>query len=60
MFDDRSEKYKNQYVPLEPINVDLHEPFIGKEDLDEIKFSTDDLKKHIEVIWAGLEKRSRG
>lgn len=51
MFDDRSRKYKNQYVPLEPINIDLYEPFVGKEALDEIRFLARPLKNK---VWANV------
>ncbi len=51
MFDDRSRKYKNQYVPLEPINVDLYEPFIGKEELEDIKYLAHPLKNK---VWANV------
>ncbi len=51
MFDDRSRKYKNQYVPLEPVNVDLYEPFIGKEELEEIKFLAHPLRNK---VWANV------
>ena len=51
MFDDRSRKYKNQYVPLEPVNIDLYERFIGKEALDEIKFLAKPLHNK---VWANV------
>ncbi|MFH1519992.1 MAG: glycosyltransferase [Candidatus Omnitrophota bacterium] len=51
MFDDKSRKYKNQYVPMEPINVDLYEPFIGKEELEEIKYLAYPLKNK---VWANV------
>jgi len=51
MFDDRSRKYKNQYVPLEPIDVSLYEPFIGKEALDDIAFLAKPLRNK---IWANV------
>ncbi len=51
MFDDRSRKYGNQYVPLKPVNVDLYEPYIGKEALDWIKFLAKPLEKK---VWANV------
>ncbi|MFH1503884.1 MAG: glycosyltransferase [Candidatus Omnitrophota bacterium] len=51
MFDDKSRKYKNQYVPLEPIDVNLYEPFIGKEALEEIKFLAQPLHNK---VWANV------
>lgn len=51
MFDDRSRKYGNEYVPLNPVDINLYEPFIGKEFLDEIKFTAEPLKKK---VWANV------
>ncbi|MGB3081542.1 MAG: glycosyltransferase [Candidatus Omnitrophota bacterium] len=51
MFDDRSRKYSNQYVPLKPMNADLYEPFIGKERLDWIKFLARPLERK---VWANV------
>jgi len=51
MFDDKSREYKNQYVPLEPVDVNLYEPFIGKEMLDDIKFLAGPLEKK---VWANV------
>lgn len=51
MFDDRSQKYKNQYVPLEPIDISLYEPFVGKETIDEIRFLAKPLYKK---VWANI------
>lgn len=51
MFDDRSRKYKNQYVPLDPVNVDLYEEFIGKEFLDDLKFLAEPLERK---VWANV------
>ncbi len=51
MFDDRSRKYKNQYVSLDPVNIDLYEPFIGKDTLDDIKFLAKPLYKK---VWANV------
>ena len=51
MFDDRSRKYGNEYVPLKPVDVDLYEPFMGKEFMDDIKFMTEPLQKK---VWANV------
>ncbi|MFQ5952560.1 MAG: glycosyltransferase [Candidatus Omnitrophota bacterium] len=51
MFDDRSRKYGNQYVPLKPVDVNLYEPFVGKEGLDYIKFLAAPLEKK---VWANV------
>ncbi|MBU0683582.1 MAG: glycosyltransferase [Candidatus Omnitrophota bacterium] len=51
MFDDRSRKYKNQYVPLEPVDINLYEPFVGKEFLDHIKFLAEPLRRK---VWANV------
>ncbi|MGD2279145.1 MAG: glycosyltransferase [Candidatus Omnitrophota bacterium] len=51
MFDDRSRKYSNQYVPLKPADVNLYEPFIGKEAMDHIKFLAAPLEKK---VWANV------
>jgi trehalose synthase len=51
MFDDRSRKYSNQYVPLNPVNIDLYEPFIGKAALDDIKYLAEPLEKK---VWANV------
>jgi len=51
MFDDRSRKYKNQYVPLEPVDIDLYKPFVGQEALDEIKFLAKPLHNK---VWANI------
>ena len=51
MFDDRSKKYKNEYVPLNPIDVNLYEPFVGKEVVDDLRFMADPLQKK---VWANV------
>lgn len=51
MFDDRSRKYKNQYVPLNPVDINLYEPFIGKQALDGIKFLAQPLNRR---VWANV------
>ncbi len=51
MFDDRSRKYHNQYVPLKPVDVDLYKPFVGAEFLDDLKFLAEPLEKK---VWANV------
>jgi len=51
MFDDRSRRYKNQYVPLEPVDVSLYEPFVGKEAIDDIAFLAKPLHNK---VWANV------
>ncbi|MFC1644287.1 hypothetical protein ACFL5C_03125 [Candidatus Omnitrophota bacterium] len=51
MFDDRSRKYSNEYVPLNPVDIKLYEPFVGKEFMDEIRFIADPLQKK---VWANV------
>ncbi|MBU2044654.1 MAG: glycosyltransferase [Candidatus Omnitrophica bacterium] len=51
MFDDRSRKYKNQYVPLLPVDISRYEPFVGKEALDDIWNLAKPLQNK---IWANV------
>ncbi|RKY41249.1 MAG: glycosyl transferase family 1 [Candidatus Makaraimicrobium thalassicum] len=51
MFDDRSREYGNQYVPLKPVDIDLYEPFVGREFLDDLKFMAEPLQKK---VWANI------
>ena len=51
MFDDKSRKYKNQYVPLDPIDINLYKPFIGQKELDEIKYIAQPLQNK---VWANV------
>ncbi len=51
MFDDRSRKYSNEYVPLNPVDIKLYEPFVGKEFMDDLKFMADPLNKK---VWANV------
>lgn len=51
MFDERSRQYKNQYVPLNPIDIEEYEPFIGKAALDDIKFIAEPLRRK---VWANI------
>jgi trehalose synthase len=51
MFDDRSKKYSNEYVPLHPIDIKLYEPFVGKEGVDDLRFMAEPLQKK---VWANV------
>ncbi len=51
MFDDRSRKYRNEYVPLEPVDINRYEPFVGKGMIDDLKFMSDPLRKK---VWANV------
>ncbi|MBD3296216.1 MAG: glycosyl transferase family 1, partial [Candidatus Omnitrophica bacterium] len=51
MFDDRSRKYSNEYVPLEPVDISKYEPFVGKRVLDDLRFMAEPLEKK---VWANV------
>ncbi len=51
MFDDRSKKYSNEYVPLDPVDVTRYEPFVGKEFVDNLRFMAEPLHKK---VWANV------
>ncbi len=51
MFDDRSRKYKNQYVPLKSVDINKYEPFVGKHAMDELKWLAEPLKNK---VWANV------
>jgi len=51
MFDDRSRKYGNQYVPLKPVNVDLYKPFVDNKFLDDLKYLAAPLERK---VWANV------
>jgi trehalose synthase len=51
MFDDRSRKYKNQYVPLDPVDINLYEQYVGKDFLDEIRVLA---KPLLNKVWANV------
>lgn len=51
MFDDRSKKYSNEYVPLNPIDVKLYEPFVGKQMVNDLRFLAEPLQKK---VWANV------
>jgi len=51
MFDNKSRKYKNEYVPLESVDAAAYEPFVGKEVLDEIRFMAKPLHNK---VWANV------
>ena len=51
MFDDRSRKYKNQYVSLKPVDINKYEPFVGKHVIDELKWIAEPLKNK---VWSNI------
>jgi trehalose synthase len=51
MFDDRSRKYKNVYVPLKPVDVNKYEPFVGKHMIDELRWLAEPLRNK---VWANI------
>ena len=51
MFDDRSRKYKNQYVSLKPVNIEKYEPFVGKHMIDELRWLAEPLKNK---VWSNI------
>ncbi len=51
MFDDRSRKYKNQYVSLKPVDINKYEPFIGKHAIDGLKWLADPLRNK---VWSNI------
>lgn len=51
MFDDRSKKFKNQYVPIKKLNVDKYKPFVGKEEIDRLKWLSEPLNRK---VWANV------
>ncbi|MBN1872471.1 MAG: glycosyltransferase [Candidatus Omnitrophica bacterium] len=51
MFDDRSRKYKNQYVSLKSVDIEKYEPFVGKHMIDELKWISEPLRNK---VWANI------
>ncbi|MCK5305834.1 MAG: glycosyltransferase [Candidatus Omnitrophica bacterium] len=51
MFDDRSKKFKNQYVPLKRMDVDKYIPFVGKDKINHLKFLAEPL---LHKVWANV------
>ena len=51
MFDDRSRKYRNEYVSLDPVDIEKYEPFVGREFIDDLKFMAEPLRKK---VWANV------
>jgi len=51
MFDDQSRKYKNQFVPLEAIDVDQYKKFSGDRTIEELKWIAEPLKGK---VWANV------
>jgi trehalose synthase len=57
MFDDRSKKFKNQYVHLKKTNVDNYKEFVGKQRIDNLKFLAEPLEKK---VWANVNSTAIG
>lgn len=51
MFDDRSRKFKNEYVRLKPVDISRYEPFVGKHFIDELKWLAEPL---CGKVWANV------
>ena len=51
MFDDQSRKYKNQFVPLDAIDVDVYKQYVGDKVIDEIKWLAEPLQGK---VWANV------
>jgi len=51
MFDDRSRKYKNQYVMLKPVDIKRYEPYVGKHAIDELKWLAEPLRNK---VWSNI------
>ncbi len=51
MFDDQSRRYKNQLVPLQPIDVDKYKKFVGDKAIEELKWLSEPLK---DKVWANV------
>jgi len=51
MFDDRSRKYHNQFVPLSPVDPEKYVPFVGREIIDGLRRLADPLHKK---VWANV------
>jgi len=57
MFDDRSKKFANQYVNLEPIDVDRYIPFVGERMISALKWIAEPLQ---EKVWANVNSTCVG
>ena len=51
MFDDRSRKYKNQYVPLEPVNLKDYKEFVGSRVIEDLRRLAKPLRRK---VWANV------
>ncbi len=51
MFDDKSKKFKNQYVPLKDLDVNDYKQFVGREKIDSLKWLAEPLKRK---VWANV------
>ena len=57
MFDDRSKKFKNQYVHLKKMNVDDYKDFVGKQRIDNLKWLAEPLQNK---VWANVNSTAIG
>ena len=57
MFDDRSKKFHNQFVNLQPIDVEKYTPFVGERAINELKWLADPLH---EKVWANVNSTCIG
>ena len=57
MFDDRSKKFHNQYVNLDPINVEAYVPFVGPRAISELQWLAEPLA---EKVWANVNSTCVG
>ncbi|MBU2541609.1 MAG: glycosyltransferase [Candidatus Omnitrophica bacterium] len=51
MFDDRSRKFKNEYVRLKPVDISRYEEFSGKHFVDELRWLAEPLSGK---VWANV------
>ncbi len=51
MFDDSSRQYKNQFVPLEAVDVTKYKPFVGDKVIEELQWLAEPLK---DKVWANV------
>lgn len=51
MFDDQSKRYKNQFVPITAVEVDLYKPFVGEHAIEELKWLAEPLQHK---LWVNI------
>jgi len=57
MFDDRSKKFHNQYVNLDPINVEAYTPFVGQKAISELQWLAEPIAGK---VWANVNSTCVG